>query len=356
MDLSILKWKLDHISLVKQRCTFKLSFTLAFFLVLSSCYSSHDSSLSETKRISTQIEKHYDSSQGPIRPIPQTINLDPERIALGKVLFHDKRLSKDNSISCASCHNLDNGGVDNLERPIGINGAVGSINTPTVLNSGFNFAQFWNGRAKSLEEQAAGPVHSPSEMGSNWTEVIMKLSSDKWYVDKFNTLFSDGMTGTNIEHAIATYERALITPDSPFDQYLRGDETAMSKKAIEGYRLFNEYGCVTCHQGINIGGNMFQKLGVMDDYFEARGNITTEDYGRFNVTGRESDRFKFKVPSLRNVAKTAPYFHDGSAQTLEQAVWIMMRFQLGRSVKQNHIDYIVSFLESLTGELEVSLK
>ncbi len=333
----------------------KLPISFLCLLIVAACFSPQDATQENTNS-SVQSEEFFDSSAGPIRPIPQNIKLDPVRVALGKALFHDKRLSKDNSISCASCHSLDKGGTDNLPFSIGINGAVGGINAPTVLNSGFNFVQFWDGRSKTLEEQAAGPVHNPIEMGSNWTEVITKLSSDTWVVDQFNTLYSDGMTGINMQHAIATYERALITPNSPFDKYFLGDETAMTDEAIEGYFLFKDYGCVSCHQGINIGGNMYQRLGVMDDYFKDRGNLTKEDYGRFNVTGRESDKYKFKVPSLRNVSLTAPYFHDGSAKTLHDAVRVMTRYQLGKPVNEKHVHFLVAFLESLTGELEVSLK
>ena len=322
---------------------------------MSACFTPQDAT-QESPNTSVQSEALFDSSTSAIHPIPKNIKLDPARVALGKVLFHDKRLSKDNSISCASCHSLDKGGTDNLSRSIGINGAVGNINAPTVLNSGFNFVQFWDGRSKTLEDQAAGPVHNPIEMGSNWTEVIQKLSSDKWYSDQFNTLYSDGMTSANIQDAIASYERALITPNSPFDKYFLGDETAINDEAIEGYHLFKEYGCVSCHQGMNIGGNMFQRLGVMDDYFKDRGNLTKEDYGRFNVTGRESDKYKFKVPSLRNVALTAPYFHDGTAVTLNDAVKVMTRYQLGKPVNEKHVQFLVAFLESLTGEIEDSLK
>jgi len=342
-------------SFVMQLSIFKLLLSFLCLLILPACFSTQDTA-QENISSSVQSEEFFDSSTGPIRPIPQNIKIDPERVALGKALFHDNRLSKDNSISCASCHSLEKGGTDNLPLSIGINGAVGGINAPTVLNSGFNFVQFWDGRSKTLEDQAAGPVHNPMEMGSNWTEVIMKLSSDKWFVDQFNIIYSDGMTGINIQDAIATYERALITPNSPFDKYFLGDETAMSEEAIEGYHLFKDYGCVSCHQGINIGGNMFQRLGVMDDYFKDRGNLTKEDYGRFNVTGRESDKYKFKVPSLRNVALTAPYFHDGTAETLHDAVRIMTRYQLGKPVNEKHVDFLVAFLESLTGEVEVSLK
>lgn len=334
-----------------------LRYTVSFLLiaVLTGCFSAHESNQTSQHRI-TETSTYVDHSNTSIQPIPEDIQLDPERVALGKILFHDKRLSKDNSVACVSCHNLDLGGTDRLAKSVGIDGAVGAVNAPTVFNSAFNFVQFWDGRAKTLEEQAAGPVHNPIEMGSNWDEVINKLSKDRKIVRHFTKLYGDGITSDNIQNAIATYESALITPDSPFDQYLRGNESAMSKQAIEGYQLFNNYGCVACHQGVNIGGNMFQRFGVMNDYFTDRGNITKEDYGRFNVTGRESDRFKFKVPSLRNVAMTAPYFHDGSAETLHEAVIVMTRYQLGKPIDEEHLEKIVAFLESLTGNLQANLK
>ena len=288
--------------------------------------------------------------------MPQSLKLDQKRVALGKKLFHDTRLSKDNSISCASCHSLDKGGTDNLARSVGINGAVSSINAPTVLNSGFNFSQFWDGRAATLEEQVKEPIHNPTEMGSNWQEIINKLSHDRKFIKTFRESYKDGLTKENLQDAIASYERALTTPNSPFDKFLRGDGSEIKDEAIEGYYLFTDYGCDTCHQGVNIGGNMYQRLGIMGDYFKDRGNVTKEDYGRFNVTGRETDKFKYKVPSLRNVALTAPYFHDGSVTTLHDAVSVMIRYQLGVIPNKKDLDFMVAFLESLTGELEDNLK
>jgi cytochrome c peroxidase len=355
MYLSNLKWRLQDNLFLKQMGLHRLSLCVLCLLVLSGCFSSHEPAEQVTTVADESIE-NFDDSNDSIRPLPQSLKLDPKRVVLGKVLFHDTRLSKDNSISCASCHSLDKGGTDNLARSVGINGAIGYINAPTVLNSGFNFVQFWDGRAATLEEQATGPIHNTTEMGSNWQEVINKLSSDRAFIRKFRKVYKDGLTSENIQDAIAIYERALITPNSPFDRFLRGDESVIKDEAIEGYYLFKDYGCDSCHQGVNIGGNMYQRLGVMDDYFKDRGNITKEDYGRFNVTGRESDKFKFKVPSLRNVALTAPYFHDGTAATLHDAVTVMMRYQIGMIPDKKHVYFLVAFLESLTGELEVSLK
>jgi cytochrome c peroxidase len=288
----------------------------------------------------------------PIQPLPERFELDARKVQLGSALFHDKRLSKDNTIACASCHVVGKGGVDGRRTALGINGQVGPINTPTVLNSGLNFRQFWNGRAATLEEQAAGPVHNPGEMGSNWTEVLGKLGQDGKIVQQFKTVYADGLQPRNIQDAIATYERSLTTP-SRFDRYLRGQSNAISEDEKRGYQLFKSYGCVACHQGTNVGGNMYQTFGVLGNYFKDRGGeITEADLGRYAVTKNELDRYVFKVPSLRNVELTAPYFHDGSAPSLEAAVDIMFRYQLGRSAPAADKALIVGFLKTLTGEKE----
>lgn len=287
----------------------------------------------------------------PIQPLPLHTPLDTAKVALGERLFTDKRLSRDNTVACASCHNLAKGGADGLATAIGIGGAKGPINTPTVFNSGYHFRQFWDGRAASLEEQAAGPVHNPKEMGSNWAEVLVKLSKDEALVAQMKQSYPDGLQAASIQDAIATYERSLVTPNARIDRYLRGDKTALSSDELRGYQLFKAYGCVACHQGVNVGGNMFQTFGVMGDYFAKRGNPTEADLGRYNVTKRESDKHVFKVPSLRNVALTAPYFHDGSAKTLGDAVDVMFKFQLGRPASAQDKDLIVKFLHTLSGEL-----
>jgi cytochrome c peroxidase len=285
----------------------------------------------------------------PIKPLPAKLNLDARKVTLGRALFHDKRLSKDNSLSCASCHDLAAGGVDGKQFAVGIKGQVGPINTPTVLNSGLNFRQFWDGRAATLEEQAAGPVHNPGEMGSNWPEVIGKLSQDKALVERFKASYPDGLQPRNIQDAIATFERSLITP-SRFDRYLNGESNALQEDEKRGYQLFKNYGCVACHQGVGVGGNMYQAFGVLGNYFKDKGKITEADLGRYAVTKNELDRHVFKVPSLRNVELTAPYFHDGSAKTLEDAVEVMFRYQLGRTAPATEKALIVRFLKTLTGE------
>lgn len=290
------------------------------------------------------------SSSEAITPIPLNQSLDTRKVALGARLFNDTALSADDTVSCAHCHNLATGGVDRLTRSRGISGKEGNINAPTVFNSGFSFRQFWNGRAETLEEQVDGPLHNPVEMAGNWPQTIAKLSTDVQYVDTFKTIYRDGIQAHNVKDAIATFERSLITPNSRFDQFLRGNQAALNKEEQEGYLLFKQIGCTSCHQGINIGGNMYQQLGIMEDYFAVRGNVSEADLGRYNVTKLEQDRYFFKVPSLRNIAVTQPYLHDGSAKTLEDAVRIMARFQLGKELTPAEMSRVVAFLHTLTGE------
>jgi cytochrome c peroxidase len=288
----------------------------------------------------------------PIQPIPLAteLNGEKEKVALGEKLFQDPQLSRNNTVSCASCHSLSTGGSDLLARSVGIDGQQSLVNAPTVFNSGFNFKQFWDGRAETLEDQIDGPIHTSSEMDSNWPEIIKKLAQSPDYVAAFGGLYDNGIQGPNVKDALATFERSLATPNSRFDRFLRGDGDALSNEEKEGYRLFKSYGCASCHQGVSAGGNIFQKFGVMGDYFADRGEVSKADMGRFNVTGDEADRHVFKVPSLRNVALTPPYFHDGSAARLEDAVVVMGRYQLGRRLSPDEVDRIVKFLRTLTGE------
>jgi cytochrome c peroxidase len=288
-----------------------------------------------------------------IYPIPLPSPLDARRVALGEKLFHDTMLSMDRTISCASCHSLRTGGADQRSTALGINGAVGPINSPTVFNCALNFQYFWDGRAATLEEQVNGPVSAESEMGgASWELVVERAKKDDHYPTTFAAIYQDGITPDNIRNAIATYERSLTTPNSPFDRYLRGDKEAISVEAEGGYRMFIEYGCASCHQGVGIGGNMYQVFGVMGDYFAERGNVNHSDLGRYNVTQQDEDKFVFRVPSLRNVARTGPYFHDGLTNTLESAVRVMARYQLGRELDGREVKMFVAFLESLTGEYQ----
>ncbi len=288
----------------------------------------------------------------PIVPIPLEIRLDAKKVQLGMQLFHDARLSGDNTVSCASCHGLDHGGSDPVSRSRGVGGKMGAVNAPTVFNSGFNFRQFWDGRAATLEDQIDGPVNNPVELASNWPQVITKLKLDVDYRKSFDALYPAGITALSIKDAIATFERSLITPNSRFDRFLRGDSTALSENEQVGYQLFKAIGCVSCHQGVNIGGNLYEKMGVMEDYFSTLGEVTQADLGRFARTGIEEQRYEFKVPSLRNVALTAPYFHNGSADTLEEAVRMMAKYQLGLELGETEQRRIAAFLSTLTGEYQ----
>jgi cytochrome c peroxidase len=286
----------------------------------------------------------------PIKPIPETVDVDLNKVTLGRKLFHDPILSRDGTISCASCHNLTLGGTDRKQLSEGINQQLGAINSPTVYNTGLLFRQFWDGRAETLEDQVDGPVQNALEMGHSWPDAIAQLYKTSTYPQLFKQIYSDGITRNNIKNAIAEFERSLITPNSPFDRYLKGNNQAITSLEKKGYELFKQYGCISCHQGALVGGNMFQIFGVINSYFEQRGNITKADLGRFNVTGNPSDKHSFKVPSLRLAALTPPYLHDGTAKTLRDAVDIMFKYQLGRTAPDEDKDAIVAFIKTLVGE------
>ena len=288
----------------------------------------------------------------PLAPLPAVGSLDRNKVTLGRRLYHDTQLSGDNTLSCASCHSLDRGGVDPqvVRTSTGIRGQIGPINAPTVLNSRFNFVQFWDGRAPDLTAQAGGPVTNPKEMGATWAQVLPRLGADTTYVAAFRAAYADGITQQNVQDAIATYEMTLVTP-SRFDRWLGGDTTALTTVERQGYATFKEVGCTACHNGVNAGGGMFQRMGLVRDYFADRGALTDADNGRFNVTHQPADRHFFKVPTLRNVEHTAPYFHDGSRATLEEAVQSMGRYQLGRELDAGQVRVIVAFLRSLSGEI-----
>ncbi|WNJ86461.1 cytochrome c peroxidase [Pseudomonas canadensis] len=285
-----------------------------------------------------------------LKPLPAVPMLDPAKVELGRQLFNEPRLSVNNTLSCASCHRLESGGADNKPFSIGFDGKPVDINTPSVFNASLNFKQFWNGRVDTLEAQIQQVVISPVEMGSDWKTVVQNLSALPAYQAAFQRAYPDGVTAANVQNALATYERTLLTPNSRFDQYLLGDTKIFTIQEKYGYQRFKDYGCIACHQGINIGGNMFQKFGVMGDYFKARGKTVESDLGRYLLTQDEEDRHVFKVPSLRNVAATAPYFHDASAKTLEEAVDVMFKYQLGRNPSQEDKDLIIQFLKTLSGE------
>ncbi|MDF1589562.1 MAG: cytochrome-c peroxidase [Gammaproteobacteria bacterium] len=288
----------------------------------------------------------------PITPIPDAIGLDDQKIILGRRLFHDPMLSGDGTVSCASCHNLNNAGVDGLPIAIGVKGKLGIRNAPTVLNSSLSFRQFWDGRVATLEEQVSSPLLNPVEMATNWSDVLKYLGSDKNYASDFKKIYRETPSKKSVENAIAEFERSLLTPNGDFDRYLKGDSSAIDEQAKRGYYYFKSYGCISCHQGMAVGGNLYEKLGIVKPYYDETTMVTEPDLGRYNLTGEDEHKFEFKVPSLRNVARTAPYLHDGSIASLEQVVAIMAEYQLGRELSSEHIDDIVSFLETLNGDVD----
>ena len=292
-----------------------------------------------------------------IQPLPTTVVVDQAKFQLGEKLFRERQLSINGEVACINCHKLDRGGVDGKQYSPGINRAKTRVNTPTVFNVAYNFRFNWNGQHESLITHTDKLMQNPTVMGSKWSDVRQKLAASDEYRQAFEAIYADGVSKDTVIDAIVAYESALVTPNAPFDRYLRGDRSALSATEQEGYSLFQAYGCVSCHQGANMGGNMFQKFGVIGDYFADRGNLQAADLGRFNVTGNEADRYVFRVPSLRNVAVTSPYLHDGTVETLTEAINIMVKYQLGRPIPAAHVDAIAQFLKTLTGEYEgVSLQ
>lgn len=282
----------------------------------------------------------------PIQPIEPAVITEPEKVQLGKKLFFDPRLSRSGFISCNSCHNLSMGGSDNLPSSIGHNWQEGPINSPTVLNSSMNVAQFWDGRAATLQEQAAGPISNPMEMASTHVLALDVLRSIPQYREEFAGIYgSDEIDLNRVTDAIAAFEETLVTPNSPFDQWLKGDDEALNEAELAGYQTFKEIGCTACHNGPGVGGTTFQRMGVVEPYV-----TDNPAEGRVAVTGKDADRFSFKVPTLRNVELTYPYFHDGAYWELEEAVDLMARLQLGRELEKADIDNMTAFLKSMTGD------
>lgn len=283
----------------------------------------------------------------PIQPIQPVKEINLAKADLGKQLFFDGRLSRSGILSCATCHNLAQAGVDNLQYSVGDRWKLDGINTPTVYNSSLNFVQFWDGRASDLQAQAGGPIGNPVEMGG-FTHVIVSdvLKTIPGYVTEFNEAYgTNDISFDEVTGAIAEFEKTLKTPNGRFDHWLRGDKNAIDAQELAGYQLFKSIGCSACHNGEGVGGNSFQKLGVVAPY---KTNNPAE--GRYDVTKKDKDRMTFKVPMLRNVALTYPYFHDGAARTLRDAVETMGRIQLGRKLTPKENGEIVAFLKTLTGE------
>ncbi|MEJ6472700.1 cytochrome-c peroxidase [Pseudoalteromonas piscicida] len=287
----------------------------------------------------------------PILPLQPVKQLDAKKVALGRSLFFDKRLSRGEQVSCASCHHLHSHGADVKPLSSGVNGALGELKTPTVYNAVFNIRQAWDGRALSLYDQVDAPILNPKEHDMSWPEVVAKLNQDQVLAAKFTAIYGKGISKHTIKAAIATFEKSLVTLNAPFDLWLNDKSITLSDSAKAGYELFKRYGCISCHQGRNVGGNMFAKMGTFGDYFADRDTpIARADYGRFNVTGNEQDRFVFKVPSLRLASKQAYFFHDGSHNTLESAIATMAKYQLGRNISDTDINKLVAFIDSLAGQ------
>lgn len=295
--------------------------------------------------------EYYNDGIGgePVRPIAEQLEYDEAKAELGRILYHDTRLSIDNTVSCASCHDLSTAGVDNKQYSEGVGGQLGGVNAPTVYNAVYNFVQFWDGRAATLALQAAGPPLNPVEMGcESFDQIIAKLSKDRALTRAFKAVYPDGWSEANITDAIAQFEHTLITPNSRFDRYLKGDAEAITAEELEGYNLFKKYNCATCHVGPILGGQSYELMGQYADYFAARGTeLTVEDNGRFKETSIERDRHRFKVPGLRNVALTAPYFHDGTEPELKEAVCKMGTYQVGVELEDEVEDKIVAFLKAI---------
>ncbi|GIU19972.1 cytochrome-c peroxidase [Shewanella sp. MBTL60-007] len=286
------------------------------------------------------------AAKEPIEIIPAAVITNPEKVELGKMLFFEPRLSKSGFISCNSCHNLSIGGVDALPTSIGHNWQEGPINSPTVLNAEYGLAQFWDGRAKDLKEQAGGPIANPKEMGFSHELAVDTVRSMPAYQARFEKVYdSKDVNIDMITDAIAEFEKTLVTPNAPFDLYLQGDKDAISEQAKAGYQLFKDKGCVSCHNGPAVGGTMYMKMGLVKPF-----HTNNPAVGRKGVTGKEADKFVFKVPTLRNIELTYPYFHDGSVWELEEAVNTMADIQLGQKLSDKEVKEMVAFLNALTGE------
>jgi len=298
--------------------------------------------------LKTYLNSRSEQSHKVIKPIPEQSHTNKQKVLLGEKLFNDTRLSIDGSVSCATCHNLKLGGSDHLKTSFGANHQETKLNTPTIFNVAYNFAFFWDGRSKDFTSQITDSLFAPNEMANtDWNSVLNYLNSSKEYRLLFKKQYILPITADDLVDALSEYNTSLITPNSRFDRYLKGENFALNTYELEGYHLFKTYGCISCHQGINIGGNMFQKSRVFNEADQVN---NPKWNGRFTETHKENDRHVFKVPSLRNIALTAPYFHDGSAQTLEDAVNTMSKIQLATVMPEEEMHKIVAFLHTLTGE------
>lgn len=358
---------LEH-EVVHRRCHINMKRLLAFLsivLLSGAVLTAHaqeaqtldDEQISQLQRIATSL----------FSPLPEVAEnpeneLTDTKVLLGKMLYYDPRLSKSGFISCNSCHNLATYGVDNLSTSLGHMWAVGPRNAPTVLNAALHQAgQFWDGRAKDVEEQAGGPPLNPIEMGLPHADFgVDRIASMPQYVEMFEQAFpgdEDTLTFENIANAIGAFERTLMTPDR-FDTFLEGDTAALNNDELLGLQAFVTLGCAGCHNGAALGGNTLARFGVVESYWEATREVVTLttptqplDVGKFSVTHDQSDLYVFKVPSLRNITRTYPYFHDGSVWDLRDATQVMARVQLGRELDEDTVDNLMAFYDTLQGEI-----
>ncbi|HOO42986.1 MAG TPA: cytochrome c peroxidase [Bacteroidales bacterium] len=289
----------------------------------------------------------------PVKPVLEHIPHDTDKAALGELLFHDSRLSVDNTVSCASCHNLKTGGVDNLDFSVGVYNQPETLNSLTVYNTVFHSFYFWSGKASSLQELVYKTLLDPVKMGNDSLDRIFDIfSEDSALTERFLASYPEGYSDSTITHALAEFHKTLITPNAPFDKYLKGDAKAIGQQAQEGYLLFKKHGCATCHNGTGMGATSFEYMGVANNYFPDTRRISLEDMGRYSFTSLNSDMHRFRVPGLRNIALTSPYFHNASAKTMEEAVVKMAYYQRDKKLSRKQVQAIVSYLNTLTGEHE----
>ncbi|MDY5076768.1 MAG: cytochrome c peroxidase [Bacteroidaceae bacterium] len=301
-------------------------------------------------------------AQHALQPIPDSLSTDIRKVTLGRKMYNEARISLDGTLSCATCHVIDKGGADSrgTRTSEGIYGQFGGINAPTVLNAAFNVEQFWNGRAHTLADQAAGPPVNPVEMGDQtWEQICERLKEDASLVAEFQSIYPEGITQATVTDAIAEYEKTLITPNDRLDQMLKGDENALTEKEKKGLVAFMDNSCAVCHVGKTLGGQSFETLGIYEDYYAAREQsnpdivYNDDDKGLAGFTGDTTDLHRFKVPGLRNISKTSPYFHDGTQATIEDAVRAMFRFELGvKEAPESDVASISAFLRTLDGEIK----
>lgn len=333
----------------------KLLISAIFIATFISCADAKKEKTPEAKPEYVALQKTASAMFGKLPTIAENSEnpITDEKVQLGKKLYLDNRLSKDNTQSCNTCHNLETYGVDNLSTSPGNNGGFGTRNSPTVFNAALHMSQFWDGREPDVEAQAGGPILNPVEMAMPSEKIVVeRLSKIDEYVKLFAQVFpneKNPISYKNIQKAIGAFERKLITP-SRFDDFVAGDLNALSTVEKDGLQIFINTGCVACHSGNVLGGNIYQKFGIYDDYWKHT-NSKIIDNGKFEVTKIENDKYMFKSPSLRNIEKTYPYFHDGSVKDLKEAVTIMAKVQLNKDLSENDLNALIAFLNSLTGEL-----